>query len=78
LTEVATVHALAWLTVACGVGLLLALLLLFPGLNPGPLTYGRWMPLHLDLALYGWLALPLVALLLRAYRPPDRAAVWAV
>ena len=76
----ATVHALTWLTIACGVGLLLSLLLLFPGLNTalGPLTYGRWMPLHLDLVLYGWLALPLVALLFRAYRPADRAAGWAV
>lgn len=78
MTGVATVHALAWLAAACGVGLLLSILLLFPGLNPGPLTYGRWMPLHLNLVLYGWLALPLVALLLRAYRPPDRAAAWAV
>ncbi|HET9226562.1 MAG TPA: hypothetical protein VFR31_07830 [Thermoanaerobaculia bacterium] len=78
MSETATVHALAWLTVACVVGLLLSLLLLFPGLNPEPLTYGRWMPLHLNLVLYGWLALPLVALLLRAYRPSDRAAGWAV
>ena len=76
----ATVHALTWLTVACGVGLLMSLLLLFPGLNAalGPLTYGRWAPLHLNLVLYGWLALPLVALLFRAYTPSDRAAGWAV
>jgi cytochrome c oxidase cbb3-type subunit 1 len=76
----ATVHALVWLTVACGIGLLMSLLLLFPGLNAalGPLTYGRWAPLHLDLVLYGWLALPLVALLLRACKPQDRAAGWAV
>lgn len=78
--ELATVHALAWLVVACGVGVLMSLLLLFPGLNAvlGPLTYGRWVPLHLDLVLYGWLALPLVALLFRVYRPRDRAAGWAV
>lgn len=78
--ELATVHALAWLAAACGVGLLLSLLLLVPGLNAalGPLTYGRWVPLHLDLVLYGWLALPLVALLFRAYRPRERAAGWAV
>lgn len=76
----ATVHALTWLTVACGVGLLMSLLLVFPGLNAalGPLTYGRWTPLHLNLVLYGWLALPLVALLFRAYTPSDRAAGWAV
>jgi cytochrome c oxidase cbb3-type subunit 1 len=67
--ELATVHALGWLAVACGVGMLLAVLLVAPGLNGifGPLTYGRWMPLHLDLVLYGWLALPLVALLFRAF-----------
>lgn len=71
--EIATVHALAWLAVACGVGLLMALLLLFPRLGGalGPLTYGRWMPLHLNLVLYGWLALPLVALLFRAYLPRE-------
>ena len=81
--EVATVHALAWLGATAGLGLLLALLLLFPeaGRALGPLTYGRWVPLHLNLALYGWLALPLVALLFRAFLPPEggaRAAVAAV
>jgi cytochrome c oxidase cbb3-type subunit 1 len=74
--EIATVHALTWLVAACGVGLLLSLLLLFPRLGAllGPLTYGRWTPLHLDLVLYGWTALPLVALLLRAYLPPEDEA----
>lgn len=78
--EVTTIHALTWLAISCGVGLLMALLLLAPDLGAalGPLTYGRWMPLHLDLALYGWTALPLVALLLRAYRPGERWAVMAV
>jgi cytochrome c oxidase cbb3-type subunit 1 len=67
--ELATVHALSWLAAACAVGMLLALLLVAPELGRvlGPLTYGRWMPLHLNLALYGWLALPLVALLFRAF-----------
>ncbi len=71
--ELATVHALTWLTLGSGVGLLLALLLLIPGLGAvlGPLTYGRWAPLHLDLLLYGWLGLPLVALLVRACQPAD-------
>ena len=71
--EMATVHAFAWLAATCGVGLLMALLLLFPRLGAalGPLTYGRWMPLHLNLSLYGWLALPLVALLFRAYLPRE-------
>ncbi|HKV09885.1 MAG TPA: hypothetical protein VJ725_17220, partial [Thermoanaerobaculia bacterium] len=83
--ELATLHALTWLLVACAVGLLLALLLLVPGLNAalGPLTYGRWMPLHLNLALYGWTALPLVALLFRAFlsgagTSTVRAAEWTV
>lgn len=75
--ELATVHAFAWLAVACGIGLLMALLLLFPRLGAalGPLTYGRWMPLHLNLVLYGWLALPLVALLFRAYLPREGRGV---
>ena len=76
--EIATLHAFAWLTAGSAVGVLLSLLLLFPGLDLGPLTYGRWMPLHLNLLLYGWIALPLVALLFRAYQPPARAAALAV
>lgn len=79
--ELATVHAFAWLAVTCAIGMLMALLLLFPRLGAalGPLTYGRWMPLHLNLSLYGWLALPLVALLFRAYLPREGggAARWA-
>ncbi|HYU33878.1 MAG TPA: hypothetical protein VEW48_17125 [Thermoanaerobaculia bacterium] len=71
--ELATVHSLVWLGSASGVGMLMAFLLLFPRLNAvlGPLTYGRWVPLHLNLMLYGWLALPLVALLFRAYLPRE-------
>ena len=70
--ELTTVHALTWLGAASGIGLLMALLLLFPGLGAalGPLTYGRWTPLHLNLVLYGWLALPLLALLFRVFQPP--------
>jgi cytochrome c oxidase cbb3-type subunit 1 len=68
--ELATVHALAWLVAANAVGLLLALLLLWPrlGVLLGPFTYGRWMPVHLDVELYGWSSLPVVAALLRFYR----------
>lgn len=86
--ELATLHSLTWLVVANGVGLLLATLLLLPdlGLVLGPLTYGRWVPVHLDLHLYGWCSLPLVALLLRAFgsdaadAPPAarRLATWAL
>lgn len=69
-------HSLAWLFIANGVGLLLATLLLFPGLNRhlGAWTYGHWMPLHLNLQLYGWCSLPLVAWLLKAYRVESTAA----
>ena len=67
--ELATLHGLTWLVVGCSVGLLLATLLLVPRLGEllSPLTYGRWMPVHLNLLLYGWCALPLVALLFRIY-----------
>jgi cytochrome c oxidase cbb3-type subunit 1 len=72
LFDVVAVHSLWWLTVANGVGLLLSTLLLFPaaGVALAPWTYGRWASLHLDLALYGWCALPLVGLLFRFYLPP--------
>jgi len=57
--------SLFWLLAANGVGLLLASLLLFPGLGKllGPFTYGRWMPLHMEWQLYGWCSIPLVSLL---------------
>ncbi len=65
----ATWHALAWLVVANAIGVLLALLLVVPRVNSllGPLTYGRWMPVHMNLQLYGWCSLPLVAFLIRLY-----------
>lgn len=74
--ETLALHALTWLAAACAVGLLMALLLLVPeaGAMLGPLTFGRWAPLHLDLALYGWCGLPLVGLLLRLYRGADDAS----
>lgn len=58
-------HALGWLVAANAVGVLLAALLVWPELNGllAPLTYGRWVPLHLDWQLYGWCALPLVGAL---------------
>jgi cytochrome c oxidase cbb3-type subunit 1 len=62
-------HALAWLVFANAVGVLLAVLLLHPGIGalPGGLGYGRWVPLHTDAQLYGWCALPLVGVLLAGY-----------
>ena len=79
-------HSLAWLLIANCVGLLLAILLLFPGVNGslGEWTYGRWMPVHLNLQLYGWCSLPLVAWLLKVYHVENspaarwsRSALWA-
>lgn len=88
--EWVAVHSLGWLLVGNLVGLFMATLLLFPRLGEvlGPLTYGRWVPLHLDLHLYGWCSLPAVGLLLRFYLPSvtttqatgglkSRGAVWA-
>ena len=58
-------HALLWLVAANAVGVWMAALLVWPGLGRAfpSLSYGRWMPLHLDWQLYGWCALPLVAIL---------------
>lgn len=71
-------HSLMWLVLANAVGVLLATLLLWPGLNEplSPLTYGRWVPLHLDWQLYGWCSLPLVGLLFAAYVPDDSRAAF--
>lgn len=58
-------HSLGWLVAANLVGLWLACVLLWPAAGDAlaPLSYGRWMPLHLDWQLYGWCALPLVGVL---------------
>jgi len=73
-------HSLAWLVFANAIGVLLAAMLLFPTLNHllDTWTYGRWMPVHLNLQLYGWSSLPLLAFLFKVYavdRQP--AARWA-
>jgi cytochrome c oxidase cbb3-type subunit 1 len=62
-------HSLLWLVVANCVGVLLASMLLVPGINGvlGEWTYGRWMPVHMNLQLYGWCSLPLVGFLLGVY-----------
>jgi cytochrome c oxidase cbb3-type subunit 2 len=73
-------HALGWLVAGNAAGLWLALLLLFPGLQSGEWTYGRWMPVHLNIQLFGWTALPLAGWLLSIYGVSRRwadAAVWA-
>ena len=69
ITRCAGKHALFWLMAGNAVGLWLALLLLFPELNrfSGEVTYGRLIPVHLNLQLYGWTSLPLVAWLFHLY-----------
>ncbi|TAE78590.1 MAG: hypothetical protein EAZ65_04320 [Verrucomicrobia bacterium] len=72
-------HALGWLVAGNAAGLWLSLLLLFPGLQSGEWTYGRWMPVHLNIQLFGWTALPLVGWLLSIYGASRRwadAAIW--
>lgn len=69
-------HSLAWLVFANAIGVLLAVLLLFPALNTqlGEWTYGRWMMVHMNLELYGWSSLPLVGFLFWVYGA-DRSVV---
>ena len=62
-------HALFWLVFANAVGVLIAILLLFPALNRllGEWTYGRWIMVHMNLELYGWASLPLAGFLFKVY-----------
>jgi len=71
-------HALGWLGFGNAVGLWLAVGLVWPALQLGEWTYGRWVPVHLNVQLYGWSALPLVAWLLHIYEVDrSKAAAWA-
>ena len=77
-------HALGWLVVGNAVGLALAVWLIFPGLQLGEWTYGRWVPVHLNVQLFGWTSLPLVAWLIYIFEVDHSklarwapAAVWA-
>lgn len=60
-------HALGWLVAANLVGGWLALVLVWPRAGDliAPLTYGRWMPLHMNWQLYGWCAVPLIGVLMK-------------
>jgi len=72
-------HSLFWLVFANLAGVLIAALLLAPGLNQvlGEWTYGRWMPVHMNLQLYGWCSLPLVGFLIKVYGADgEPAANW--
>jgi cytochrome c oxidase cbb3-type subunit 1 len=72
-------HSLLWLVVANAIGVMIAILLLFPNLNRllGEWTYGRWIMVHMNLELYGWTSLPMAGFLFRTYGA-DRgpAAAW--
>lgn len=63
-------HSLAWLVAANLIGVWLAVCLLSPAAGAWlrDWSYGRWMPVHLNSQLYGWMALPLVAWAMRIYR----------
>ena len=69
-------HSLAWLVFANAVGVVIATLLVAPRLDHilGEWTYGRWMPVHINLQLYGWCSVPLLGFLFKVYGA-DRAGV---
>lgn len=69
-------HALGWLVLGNALGVMIAILLLLPQLNPwlGEWTYGRWMMVHMNTSLFGWCSLPMLALLFKAYRA-DRGSL---
>jgi len=84
-TASAVWHALAWLAVGNSIGVMLAILLLVPSLNLwlGEWTYGRWMMVHMNTALFGWASLPMLAFLFHVYGAGSgrmahwcRALVW--
>jgi cytochrome c oxidase cbb3-type subunit 1 len=72
-------HALGWLVFGNALGVMIAILLLLPQLNPwlGEWTYGRWMMVHMNTSLFGWCSVPMLAVLFKAYGA-DRGslAVW--
>ena len=69
LGEAVALHALSWWFIGGAAGWLMASLLVVPELSRylGPFSYGRWAPVHLNLTLYGALALPWVGVLLAGY-----------
>jgi cytochrome c oxidase cbb3-type subunit 1 len=71
-------HALGWLVFGNAVGLYLSILLLDPSWQLAAWSYGRWVPVHLNVQLYGWTSLPLVAWLFSIYQVDScKASAWA-
>ncbi len=62
-------HGLLWLVLGNAIGVMIAALLLLPGLNVflGEWTYGRWMMVHMNVMLYGWSSLPMLGFLFHVY-----------
>lgn len=62
-------HSVLWLVIGNAIGVLLALLLLIPSLNPllAEWTYGRWVMVHMNVMLYGWASLPMLGFLFFVY-----------
>jgi cytochrome c oxidase cbb3-type subunit 1 len=60
--------------IVCTTGVLLATLLLVPSLGRlfEPFSYGRWVTVHLNSALYGWSSVPLIGLLFLVYLPHQK------
>ena len=72
-------HGLGWLVFSNALGVMIAILLLFPQLNLwlGEWTYGRWMMVHMNTALFGWCGVPMLSLLFKAYRADEgEATAW--
>ncbi len=79
-------HSLLWLVIGNSIGVMIAVLLLMPGLNHwlGEWTYGRWIMVHMNLALYGWCSIPMAGFLFKVYgadrgptAPWCRPVLWA-
>ncbi|HEY1579322.1 MAG TPA: hypothetical protein VGF82_19820 [Terracidiphilus sp.] len=62
-------HAFFWLVLGNALGVMIAILLLVPSANVllDEWTYGRWMMVHMNILLYGWCSLPMLAWLFRIY-----------
>lgn len=72
-------HGLGWLVFGNALGVMIAILLLLPQLNLwlGEWTYGRWMMVHMNTALFGWCSVPMLALLFKAYGADHgKVAAW--